>query len=149
MAFDERGIAISDQRDGTPNGYHILEVDSTDLTVRFKGAGKPADQQMRIRFDVAHHQLQPNGIRDFKAGQLLDGHLSQDELAAASSWSTSLTAAPNPSSLTESTTANIQPLTRTPRKDPYMLEQFVRHASDKKSLCRQRSQAYFRGRPEC
>ena len=41
--FDERGIAISDQRDGTPNGCHILDVDSTDLTVRFKGAGKPAD----------------------------------------------------------------------------------------------------------
>ena len=46
--FDERGIAVSDQRDGTPNGYHILEVDSTDIAVRFKGAGKPADYQMRI-----------------------------------------------------------------------------------------------------
>ena len=69
--FDERGIAVSDQRDGTSNGYHILEVDSTDVAVRFKGAGKPADYQMRIVFDVAHHQLNVNGIRDFKAGELL------------------------------------------------------------------------------
>ena len=30
-----------------------------------KGAGKPADYQMRIVFDVAH-QLNINGIRDFK-----------------------------------------------------------------------------------
>ena len=35
--FDERGIAISDQRDGTPMDT-ILEVDSTDVSVRFKAA---------------------------------------------------------------------------------------------------------------
>ena len=132
--FDERGIAISDQRDGTPNGYHILEVDSTDLTVRFKGAGKPADQQMRIRFDVAHHQLQPNGIRDFKAGQLLDGHLSQDELAAASIMVNLFDGGPKSVVTYRFNDGEYQPLTRTPRKDPYMLEQFVRHASDKKSF---------------
>ena len=56
MGLDERGIAISDQRDGTPNGYHVLEVDSTDVSVRFKAAGKPADFQMRIMYDVMHHQ---------------------------------------------------------------------------------------------
>ncbi|HBO15947.1 MAG TPA: Cna protein B-type domain containing protein, partial [Porticoccaceae bacterium] len=80
--FDERGVPVSDQRDGTPNGYHVLEVDSTDVAVRFKGAGKPADYQMRVVFDVAHHQLNRNGMRDFREGELLDGRMSQDQLAA-------------------------------------------------------------------
>ena len=63
--FDERGIAISDQRDGTPNGYHVLEVDSTDVSVRFKAAGKPADFQMRVMYDVMHHQQRKDAIRTF------------------------------------------------------------------------------------
>jgi hypothetical protein len=132
--FDERGIAISDQRDGTPNGYHILEVDSTDLVVRFKGAGKPADQQMRIRFDVAHHQLQANGMRDFKAGQLLDGRMSQDELAAASIMVNLFDGGPKSLVSYRINDGEYQPLRRTLRKDPYMLEQFVRYREDKKSF---------------
>ena len=132
--FDERGIAISDQRDGTPNGYHILEVDATDLAVRFKGAGKPADQQMRIRFDVAHHQLQANGMRDFSAGQLLDGSMSQDELAAASILVNLFDGGPKSSVSYRINDGQYQPMKRTLRKDPYMLEQFVRYKSDKKSF---------------
>ncbi|MEM1230368.1 MAG: calcineurin-like phosphoesterase family protein, partial [Pseudomonadota bacterium] len=81
--FDERGIAISDQRDGTPSGYHVLEVDGTDLAVRFKGAGLPADQQMRILFDVAHHGLRADGQRDYAPGVLLDGRMSAAALDAA------------------------------------------------------------------
>ena len=132
--FDERGIAISDQRDGTPNGYHILEVDSTDLVVRYKGAGKPADQQMRIRFDVAHHQLEANGMRDFTAGQLLDGRMSQDELAAASIMVNLFDGGPKSQVSYRINDGAYRPLERNLRKDPYMLEQFVRHAADKKSF---------------
>jgi hypothetical protein len=132
--FDERGIAISDQRAGTPNGYHILEVDSTDLVVRYKGAGKPADQQMRIRFDVTHHQLEANGMRDFRAGQLLDGRLSQDELAAASIMVNLFDGGPKSQVSYRVNDGVYRPLERNLRKDPYMLEQFVRHASDKKSF---------------
>ena len=132
--FDERGVAISDQRDGTPNGYHILEVDSTDLVVRYKGAGKPADQQMRIRFDVTHHQLEANGMRDFRAGQLLDGRMSQDELAAASIMVNLFDGGPKSQVSYRVNDGAYRPLERNLRKDPYMLEQFVRHASDKKSF---------------
>ena len=132
--FDERGIAISDQRDGTPNGYHILEVDSTDLVVRYKGAGKPADQQMRIRFDVAHHQLEANGMRDFRAGQLLDGRMSQDELAAASIMVNLFDGGPKSQVSYRINDGAYRPLERNLRKDPYLLEQFVRHAADTKSF---------------
>ena len=66
--FDERGVAMSPQRDGTPNGYHVLSVDGTELALRYKAAGKPADYQMSIQFDVAHHGLRVDGLRDFRAG---------------------------------------------------------------------------------
>ena len=132
--FDERGIATSDQRDGTPNGYHILEVDSTDIYVRFKGAGKPANHQMRIRFDVAHHQLRADGIRDFSAGQLLDGHMSQDQLAAAIIMVNLFDGGPKSVVSYRINDGKFHPLKRTLRKDPYMLEQFLRHDETKKSF---------------
>ena len=130
--FDERGIAVSDQRDGTPNGYHILEVDSTDVAVRFKGAGKPADYQMRIVFDVAHH-LHADGLRDFKAGQLLDGRLSQDELPAAAILVNLFDGGPKSKVSYRINDGEYRALTRTLRKDPYMIEQYERHRSEKKS----------------
>lgn len=131
--FDERGIAVSDQRDGTPNGYHILEVDSTDVAVRFKGAGKPADYQMRIVFDVAHHQLNVNGIRDFKAGELLDGRISQDHLNAAAIIVNLFDGGPNSKVRYRLEDGEYRPLKRVLRKDPYMLEQYARHRSSKKT----------------
>ena len=80
--IDDRGIAVAEQRDGTPNGYHILEVDGVELTVRYKAAGKPEDYQMRVVFDVAHHHHRSPATRDFRPGELLDGRLSVDEVAA-------------------------------------------------------------------
>ena len=78
--FDPRGIPTTDQRDGTPNGYHVLEVDGVDMTVRYKAAGFPDDYQMRILFDVAHHGLRPDGLRDFRAGELFDGRFSEAQV---------------------------------------------------------------------
>ncbi len=131
--FDERGIAITDQRDGTPNGYHILEVDGTDLAVRFKGAGKPADFQMRIMFDVAHHGLRADGVRDFKEGQLLDGRMSGDEVAAASILVNLFDGGPKSQVSYRINDGEYQPLERVLRNDPYILEQFSRNRDVKKS----------------
>ena len=131
--FDERGVAVSDQRDGTPNGYHVLEVDSTDLTVRFKGAGKPADYQMRIMFDVAHHQLRADGVRDFKAGDLLDGRLSADELGAAAILVNLFDGGPRSEVAYRINDGEYRPLERVLREDPYILEQYNRHRAVKKS----------------
>ena len=81
--FDERGIPVTEQRDGTPNGYHILTVDGTDMSVRFKAAGKPVDYQMRIMFDVEHHGNERNAMRDVRPGQLLDGRMTHDQAYGA------------------------------------------------------------------
>ncbi len=131
--FDERGVAITDQRDGTPNGYHILEVDGTDLAVRFKGAGKPADYQMRIMFDVSHHGLRAGGIRDFKEGVLLDGRMSADEVAAASILVNLFDGGPKSKVSYQINDGEYLPLERVLRNDPYILEQFSRHSDSRKS----------------
>lgn len=81
--LDERGVPVSEQRDGTPNGYHVLEVDGAELAVRYKAAGESADYQMRILFDVSHHAPGGDIRRDYRPGELLDGRLSLDEVPAA------------------------------------------------------------------
>jgi hypothetical protein len=81
---DARGIPHAVQRDGTPNGYHILEVDGTKAEVRFKAAGKPADHQMRVMFDVAHHTHNAHIYGDYEMGALLDGEMLANEVPAAS-----------------------------------------------------------------
>ena len=80
--FDAETLPVSMQRDGTPRGYHRMHVDGTDLRVSFKAAGRPADYQMRILLDVAHHG--PRGAyRDFRPGALYDGRINEDQVAAA------------------------------------------------------------------
>jgi len=47
-AKDERGIPHSTMRDGAPNGYSIMTFEPDRYLLDFKGAGHPADHQMRI-----------------------------------------------------------------------------------------------------
>lgn len=131
--FDERGIAVSDQRDGTPNGYHVLQVNGTDLNVRFKGAGKPASEQMRIQFDVAYSGLEGNGHRDFMPGVLLDGRMSADALDAATIIVNLFDGGPRSNVAYQVDDGPFVPMNRVLRKDPYVVEQFHRHRETKKS----------------
>ena len=131
--FDERGVAISDQRDGTPKGYHVLEVEGTDMAVRYKGSGRPIGEQMRIMFDVAHHGLRPDGIRDFKAGALLDGRMTSNEIAAASILVNLFDGGPKSKVSYKVGDGQYRSMKRVLRKDPFIVEQFNRHRESKKS----------------
>ena len=77
--FDERGIPVALQSDGTPNGYNVLTVDNVSPTVRFKAAGKDSSYQMRISFDQAFHSDNPNGLRDFRHGELFDSRMTESQ----------------------------------------------------------------------
>ena len=81
--FDGQALPISMQRDGTPRGYHRMLVDGTNMRVLYKAAGKPADYQMRIMLDASHHGPR-GGYRDFRPGELYDGRINEDQVAAAS-----------------------------------------------------------------
>jgi hypothetical protein len=123
---------VTEQRDGTPNGYHVLEVDGTELSVRYKAAGKPDDYQMRIVFDAAYHHHRPEALRDFRPGDLLDGRLSIDELPAAQVVVNLFDGGPN--STVEFTLDGSEPVRMQRRRqiDPFTNELFLRHADVKK-----------------
>jgi hypothetical protein len=131
--FDPRGIPTSDQSDGTPNGYHVLEVDGVDLSVRFKAAGKAADYQMRIVYDVAHHGLRVDGMRDFRAGELFDGRFSVDAVPAAEVIVNLFDGGPNSTVRFSIDGGPELPMSRVLRPDPYMVEVFARNEDTKKS----------------
>ncbi len=131
--FDERGIPVAEQWDGTPNGYHVLTVDGSELNIRYKAAGFAADYQMRILFDVAHWGLEADGIRDYRMGELFDGRLSVDEVPAAEIIVNLFDGGPR--SKVEFTIAErpYAPMTRVRRADPHTVELYHRNAASKKS----------------
>ena len=131
--IDDRGVPVAEQRDGTPNGYHILEVDGVNLTVRYKGAGKPADRQMRIVFDVAHHRHKREGIRDFRPGAHLDGRLTVDEVAAAGVVVNLFDGGPRSAVQFTIDDRPPVPMNRVPIPDPYITELYLRNEDTKKS----------------
>lgn len=45
---NEYGVPITTQRDGVPNGYHLLRFDGNSYTERYKGAGFGENYQLRI-----------------------------------------------------------------------------------------------------
>ena len=77
--FDERGVPVALQSDGTPNGYNILTIDNVSPTVRYKAAGFDPSYQMRISFDRAFHSGTPNGLRDFRHGELFGGRMTESQ----------------------------------------------------------------------
>ncbi len=131
--FDTRGVPTSDQRDGTPNGYHVLEVDGTSLTVRYKAAGAPADYQMRIMFDVVHHGLRKDGMRDFRHGELLDGRFSVHQVPAADIIVNLFDGGPRSEVAFRIDGGEYLPMRRVRRRDPYVIELHARNAETKKS----------------
>lgn len=134
--FDTRGIPTTDQADGTPNGYHVLEVDGTAVSVRFKAAGKPADYQMRILYDVSHHGLRPDGLRDFRTGELFDGRFSVESVPAAEVLVNLFDGGPNSVVTFRIDDGPELPMSRVRRPDPYMIETFTRNEDTKKSWLR-------------
>jgi len=47
---DKRGVPVATQRDGTPNGFHVVTFQGTHYRERFKGLGFDADFQLRVEF---------------------------------------------------------------------------------------------------
>ena len=129
--FDERGIPTTDQRDGTPNGYHILEVNGTDLKLRYKAAGRSASYQMRILFDVAFHGLTKNGMRDFRTGELFDGRMTKDQVPAAKILVNLFDGGPKSIVEFRIDDGEFLPMQRVSRTDPFMVELFVRNEDTK------------------
>ncbi len=137
---DDRGIPTTHQRDGTPNGYHVMQVNGNLLTLRYKAAGKPADYQMRITLDRAFHQFSKNGLRDYRMGQLLGDRLDAEQLASASVVVNLFDEGPRSTVEYRIADRAFEPMARVFRADPFVQELFLRNAESKKSwVCAQPS----------
>ncbi|HEX2841738.1 calcineurin-like phosphoesterase family protein [Hyphomicrobium sp.] len=54
-AEDQNGIPVSDSRDGSPKGYHVLSVNGAEYTTRFVPFDPLASPQMRVMVSEASH----------------------------------------------------------------------------------------------
>jgi hypothetical protein len=78
--LDMRGIPTSLQRDGSPRGYYLMEVDGVDVTMRFKATGKTANHQMRITLDTGYPRHIPDARLYYRHGELLGNRIDQAKL---------------------------------------------------------------------
>ncbi len=75
-----RGIPIALQGDGTPNGYYIMSVRGTEVTMRYKAASLPAGHQMRITVAPVfeHASLGPAAPQNYDAAPIPRARLAHD-----------------------------------------------------------------------
>jgi hypothetical protein len=132
--IDAAGVPVSDLRDGAPRGYHVLDVDGTNVRVRFKAVGHPADYQMRILFDVRHNATRPDIYRDFRPGELGGSRFSVDEVPSAAVVVNLFDGGPK-STVAYSIDGDAPvPMHRISAPDPYLVEEWSRARDTIKSF---------------
>ena len=125
--LDERGIPNAIQRDGVPNGHVVLSIDGNEAVAHFRGAGRPATEQMRIGFDRAFHQLGASILRDYRPGELQAGPLLVDELPSTDVYVNLFNGGPRSSVEMRLNGGSWMPMRRAVRKDPFVVEHMARH----------------------
>jgi hypothetical protein len=124
--LDGAGMPISYQRDGTPRGYYLLEVDGSDVTVRFRAFGRPADHQMRIQLDSAFPRPDPGVHRDFRHGELHDTRIALSQVPSTELVVNLFDGGPRSVVTAQVGDRPLQTLVRTLRLDPFVEELFMR-----------------------
>jgi hypothetical protein len=134
--FDEHGIPITEQRDGAPNGYYVMEIDETEVSMRFKAAGEPADHQLRIVLDASFYQYAEAARRDYRMGQLSRGPITLDQVPSTDVVVNLFDGGPR--STVELRIGDRPPvrMQRVRRNDPFAEELFQRHRESMKPFLR-------------
>ncbi len=130
--FDERGIPIALESDGTPNGFHVLSVNGTQYQTTLVPARDPSRGQMRIMLDSQIHRADPEILTESMPGTMLRGPIGQ---AAAGSTRVMVNLFDGgPKSQVSMTLGGGQPiaLAKVERMDPFVQEVYARNAAVKK-----------------
>ena len=131
--FDERGIPVALESDGSPNGFHILSVDGAKYTTELVAARDPSRSQMRIALDSQVHGGDPEVLKDYHPGALLGGPIAR---AAAGSTRVVVNLFDGGPRSTVSATIGRggQPiqLAKVERRDPFVDEVYARNMDTKK-----------------
>ncbi len=131
--FDERGIPVALQSDGTPNGFHLLAIDGNRYTATLIPAREPQQAQLRIMLDSQVHGDAREVLNEYQPGALLGGPISR---AAAGSTRVVVNLFDGgPRSQVEMAIGRsdrFTPMTKVERIDPLVAEVYIRHAETKK-----------------
>ena len=131
--MDDRGIPTTYQRDGTPNGYHVMYIRGDKITLRYQAAGHPAEHQMHITLDTAFHQFSKNGIRDYRMGELLGDRIDLEQLHSTEIVVNLFDGGPRSKLEYRVGDSPSRPMTRAFRTDPFVDELYLRSGAGKKS----------------
>lgn len=72
--FDASGAPVSLSRDGTPKGFHLLDVDGTNYSTRFVPVGTAGDSKMSaaiVAQEEPSHTLAEDGLRAVVSGRCI------------------------------------------------------------------------------
>jgi hypothetical protein len=131
--FDDRGIPVALETDGSPNGFHILSVDGARYLTTLVPAHDPQRSQLRIVLDSQLHGNGPEVMRDYHAGALLTGPIAQ---AAAGSTRVVVNFFDGgPRSTVEMAVGRggtFAPMRKVERTDPFVEEVYARNPDTKK-----------------
>ena len=133
---DERGVPVTVQRDGVPNGYTILSIDANEAVAHYRAAGHPADHQMRIGFDRAYHQLGAALLESYRPGELQVGPLLFDGLPSTDVYVNLFNGGPRSRVAMRVDDGPWVEMVREVREDPWVLEHMARHADTMKGWVR-------------
>jgi 3',5'-cyclic AMP phosphodiesterase CpdA len=134
--FDERGVPVTEQRDGTPNGYHVMSVEGNRLSMRYKAAGKPSEYQMRISLDTIFHQFSVDGIRDYRPGQLTGDRITMGQVYSTEVVVNLFDGGPRSEVVYELADRPPVRMFHDARIDPFFQELFIRNEQTMKSWVR-------------
>ncbi len=131
--YDERGIPVAVETDGSPNGFHILSVDGTTYVTTLVPARDPAQAQLRIMLDSQIHEASPEILRDYHDGALLTGPISQEACRSTRVVVNLFDGGPR-SNVSLRVGRGSEPLTmqRVERRDPFVDELYARNQATKK-----------------
>jgi hypothetical protein len=134
--YDEHGIPVTYQRDGTPNGYYFMDVRGTDVSMRFKPAGRPADEQMRVVLDTSFHVGSQSSLHNYRLGEILRPPIHVDQAYSTRVVANLYDGGPRSSVSYEIDGFEPVVMERVLEKDPFMVEHYLRFQGQAKSWVR-------------
>ena len=130
--LDHRGVAYGDSRDGTPNGFHILEVDGNSYKTRFQPFKEPNARQVRLSLLSRFHASEREIKYEFRPGQLYGSPIARASLGAARLVANVFDGGPNTQvTLRIGKSAPIE-MTREAVPDPFVEDLFARNETTRK-----------------
>jgi hypothetical protein len=131
--YDHRGVAVADNHDGTPNGFHILSIDGNGYTTRYQPAKEPNARQVRIVLDSEFHRSRKENDRDLRMSQLVGSPIAQDHAGVTDLLVNVFDGGPRTRVMYQIGERQAVGMERERRPDPFVREVFARNQATKKS----------------